>query len=95
MDVDEGVREWTNGLSVPADHPSDQCVHASEVPGGVPGPVSGSKNFVVVVFKDFSWNVQRSSDIVVFGNVIRFEGVLLLLCAAPFLLYIPCLLVTL
>lgn len=23
-----------------ADHPSDQCVHASEVPGGVPGPVS-------------------------------------------------------
>lgn len=50
VDVDWRVREWTNGLSVPADHPSDQCVHASEVPGGVPGPVSGSKNFLIVVF---------------------------------------------
>lgn len=41
--------------------------------------------------KDFSWNVPRSSDIVLFGNVLWFERVLLLLWAAPFLLYIPCL----
>lgn len=79
---------------LPADHPSDQCVHASEVPGGVPGPVSGSKNFLVVVFKDFSWNVQRSLDTVPLWKVIWFECVLLL-CAASFFLFIPCLVVTL
>lgn len=78
-----------------ADHPSDQCVHASEVPGGVPGPVSVSKNSFIVVFKDFSWNVQRSSAVVHFWNVIWFECALLLLCAASFFLYIPCLVVTL
>lgn len=48
---------------MPADHPSDQCVHASKVPGGVPGPVSSSKNVFILVFKDCSQNVQRSSDI--------------------------------